>query len=426
MKAIVALLSFLTLDCHWAGAFVPSQGIIFRRSVVVTRPNYNAPTTTISNYRLQPSSTLARCPFPSILSSTKLSSSVSDSTSDEAEQENDSNRLDTILATLTSGFPFFVLGGAILALFRPSLLLWTNKGDLITLMLALVMWGTGLTLTKDDFTVVLQKELASVLVGVLCQFLIMPITAFTIGKTLLLNSSPVHGSALFLGLCLVGCSPGGTASNLVSLIAKADVALSVLLTSCSTILASIATPLLVKLLVGSTIAISGWTLCTATARVVLLPVLLGMFVNARAPKLASRISRFTPFASVVLVALICGGVVAENAPLLFSATSSGGVGLIPLIVASVLSLHTVGFLAGYLVPRKVLGFGERTSRTISIETGMQNSALAVVLARSIGAPPIASLPGAISATAHSCMGSILAAYWRGVDKRSGDEAEAGY
>ena len=97
---------------------------------------------------------------------------------------------------------------------------------------------------------------------------------------------------------------GGTASNLVSLIAKADVALSVLLTSCSTLLASIATPLLVKYLVGSTIAISGWTLCTATARVVLLPVLLGMLVNDRIPKLAERISRFTPFASAVLVALI--------------------------------------------------------------------------------------------------------------------------
>lgn len=98
-------------------------------------------------------------------------------------------------------------------------------------------------------------------------------------------------------------------------------------------------------------------------------------------------------------------------------------GLIPLIVSSVLGLHAVGFLAGYLVPRKFLGFGERTSRTISIETGMQNSALAVVLARSIGAPSIASLPGALSATAHSCMGSILAAYWRGADKR--DDAETG-
>ena len=115
---------------------------------------------------------------------------------------------------------------------------------------------------------------------------------------------------------------------------------------------------------------------------------------------------------------------AENAPLLFSTTASGGVGLIPIIVSSVLALHTVGFLAGYLVPRKFLNFGERTSRTISIETGMQNSALAVVLARSIGAPSIASLPGALSATAHSCMGSILAAYWRGADRRSDDKAEA--
>lgn len=94
-------------------------------------------------------------------------------------------------------------------------------------------------------------------------------------------------------------------------------------------------------------------------------------------------------------------------------------------MSSVLSLHAVGFLVGYLVPRKFLRFGERTSRTISIETGMQNSALAVVLARSIGAPSIAGLPGALSATAHSCMGSILAAYWRGADKRGDGEAEAG-
>jgi bile acid:Na+ symporter, BASS family len=319
-------------------------------------------------------------------------------------------RLDQILASLTSAFPFFVLGAAVLALIKPSTFLWTNKGDLITIMLASVMWGTGLTLTKEDFTVVLQKDLAAVPSGVLCQFLIMPISAFFVGRTLLLPSQP-FGSALYLGLCLVGCAPGGTASNLVSLIAKADVALSVLLTSCSTILASVVTPLLVKLLVGSTIAVSGWTLCTATAQVVLLPVMMGMIVNAQVPNLASTISRFTPFLSVILVALICGGVVAENASLLLSTSA----GLLPLIVSAVLGLHCLGFFVGYLVPKFGMKLGEKTSRTISIETGMQNSALAVVLARSIGAPTIASLPGALSATAHSCLGSILAAYWRGVD-----------
>mmetsp|Transcript_5984 Transcript_5984/g.17021 ORF Transcript_5984/g.17021 Transcript_5984/m.17021 type:complete len:432 (+) Transcript_5984:87-1382(+) len=406
---------------NWTSAFLSCRSIIQPpQRIAGPTGMFLEPTTAPPNLRLDPSFPV-RPPRSSKLTATELlASSTPDETreGDEHEIEVGSNRLDTILATLTSGFPFFVLGGAILALFRPSLFLWTNKGDLITLMLALVMWGTGLTLTKDDFTVVLKKDLAAVPVGVLCQFMVMPLTAFVIGRLLLLGSSTSHGSALFLGLCLVGCSPGGTASNLVSLIAKADVALSVLLTSCSTILASVATPLLVKLLVGSTIAISGWTLCTATARVVLLPVLFGMLVNARAPKFASYISRFTPFASVVLVAVICAGVVAENASLLFSTTSSGGARLVPLIVSSVLGLHSIGFLAGYLVPRRGLGFGERTSRTISIETGMQNSALAVVLARSIGAPSIASLPGALSATAHSCMGSILAAYWRRVDKRN--------
>lgn len=317
------------------------------------------------------------------------------------------NTLDIILGRLTSAFPLFVLGSAILGLTRPSTLLWTNRGTLISWMLASVMCGTGLTLEKKDFTKVLGEDLKAVPTGVLCQFIIMPMTALLVGRKFLLNSIP-HGESLFLGLVLVGCSPGGTASNLVALIAKADVALSVLLTSCSTIMASIVTPLLVKLLVGSTIEISGWALCEATARVVLLPVMFGMLVNAMAPNLASRVSRFTPFASVLLVSLICGGVVSQNASLFLQSTS-----LMPLIVGSVVMLHCVGFLAGYLVPRFGLKLPEISSRTISIETGMQNSALAVVLARSIGAPAVASLPGALSATAHSCLGSILAGYWHG-------------
>lgn len=344
----------------------------------------------------------------SLTSKSKLSSSASVSEDDTSSK---GNKLDSILSRLTSAFPFFVLGSAILGLTQPSTLMWTNRGTLISWMLASVMCATGLTLEKKDFTKVLGEDLAAVPAGVLCQFLIMPLTSFLVGRKLLLNSGP-HGASLFLGLCLVGCSPGGTASNLVSLIAKADVALSVLLTSCSTILASIVTPLLVKLLVGSAIEVSGWALCEATARVVLFPVMFGMFVNAQAPNLASRVSRFTPFASVLLVSLICGGVVAQNSVMFLQSSS-----LIPLIVGSVLALHCVGFLVGYLVPRWGLRFSEMTSRTISIETGMQNSALAVVLARSIGAPAVASLPGALSATAHSCLGSILAGYWH---SRQGD------
>lgn len=342
-------------------------------------------------------------------------SSISDKNDNQSNEKPVLNKLDTMLSNLTSMFPIFVLASALLATKEPSLMLWVNNGSIITIMLASVMIGMGMTLTKQDFDKVFEskKQFASVPMGVLCQFGIMPLSALIVGKYVM-KLPP----SLYLGLALVGCSPGGTASNLVSLIAKADVALSVVLTSCSTILASAVTPLLVKFLVsgGTNIHINGWTLCAATTKVVLAPILVGMSLNARLPGLCRFISRFTPFASVVLVALICGGVVSQNAVSVGGATGAG----VATALKSVLLLHSIGFLAGYLIPRKVLGFDERTSRTVSIETGMQNSALAVVLARSIpGADSLASLPGALSATVHSCLGSMLAAYWR--DRKEVDD-----
>jgi BASS family bile acid:Na+ symporter len=186
-----------------------------------------------------------------------------------------------------------------------------------------------------------------------------------------------------------------------------DRALSVLLTTCSTILASAVTPLLTKLIVGSTISVSGKSLCLATAKVVLAPVMIGVIMNEQFPKLCRWISRFTPFASVLLVSLICGGVVANNSAMI----ASGKGGVAGLVLLAVFLTHTLGFASGYSVPT-LLCFPEKTSRTIAIETGMQNSALAVVLAKSIGADPLSYLPGALSATVHSCLGSALAAYWR--------------
>ena len=294
------------------------------------------------------------------------------------------------------------------------------------------MMAMGMTLRTQDFARILRKSnksndsdetsIAAIPAGISCQYIIMPLAAFLIGSVTLLPQYP----AAFFGLVLVGCSPGGTASNLVALIAKADVALSVILTSVSTILASILTPLLVKTLVGSAVSISGWTLCKATAQVVLLPVVLGMLVREKLPKLAQVVSRYASFAGVVLVSLLCGGVVAQNASMAVGNSSK----LLWQIVASVLGLHTIGFSVGYLASKKVFGLPERVARTISIETGMQNSALAVVLARSVlGADPataslvgMACLPGALSATAHSCLGSGLAVFWRWTDRRRGRTA----
>lgn len=331
-----------------------------------------------------------------------------------------SKKIDKVLYKLTSQFPFFVMSAAIMGTYRPSTLNWLNRGPTITIMLASVMIGMGMTLSKKDFDMVFQSDqIKSVPMGVMCQFGIMPLAAYFIGKYVMkLN---IINPSLYLGLVLVGSAPGGTASNLVSLIANADVALSVVLTSCSTILASIVTPMLVKLLssAGETsiashavVSISGWALCAATAKVVLGPILIGMALNSKAPKLCQWISRFTPFASVLLVSLICGGVVAQNAA---SMAMTVGESFLNVALLSVFLLHCIGFAAGFIIPRYAFKCDERTSRTVSIETGMQNSALACVLAKSISGDPLMSLPGALSATMHSCLGSILAAYWRARD-----------
>jgi len=339
---------------------------------------------------------------------------------------NDSkNLLDRVMSTATNLFPFFVLSFAIIGLKKPNTLLWVNRGQLIPLMLSAVMMAMGMTLKTEDFTRVLsikasneqETTITAIPVGIICQYVIMPLTAFLIGSATLLPQNP----AAFLGLVLVGCSPGGTASNLVSLIAKADVALSVILTSFSTIMASVLTPVLAKTLVGSAVSISGWVLCKATAQVVLVPVALGMIIREKLPKIADFVGRFASFAGVLLVSLLCGGVVAQNAGMAVAGSSN----ILSTIVFSVLGLHGVGFALGYLASKKLFGLSEKVSRTICIETGMQNSALAVVLARSvIGNDPalasivsLACLPGAFSATVHSCLGSALAVFWRWQDRQ---------
>jgi len=367
---------------------------------------------------------------------------VKDSEETKVSSSSSSPKIASILSMLTSCFPLFVLSAAITGFKQPQLLSWVNKGQIIPIMLGAVMTFMGMTLSTKDFQNIItpskdiqhkqsSSSLSSIPIGVLCQYLIMPLSAYAIGSTLLLPSHP----AAFLGLLLVGCSPGGTASNLVSLIAKADVALSVVLTSASTLMASILTPLLVKSLIGSTVAISGKVLCKATAQVILGPIVLGMSIRKILPGLATAVGHVAPFAGVVLVSLLCGGVVAQNAALFLAGGAAGAeVALLKKIVWSVLGLHSIGFAMGYILPRKVFGLSERSARTISIETGMQNSALAVVLAKTVvstlDAPSsalmaLAMLPGAMSATAHSCLGSALAVYWRFVDGRKSAGREGG-
>lgn len=305
------------------------------------------------------------------------------------------NKTLLIFDKLTNLFPFWVVAFSGLGFFYPKSFKWFEpfiRPALISTMIAM-----GMTLTIEDFSRVL-KNWHYVLVGFIAQYSIMPLSAAFVCK--LFHLPPDLAS----GVILVGCAPGGTASNLVAMIAEADIALSVLMTAASTVAATIMTPLLVTRLAGGYVTIKSSDLVLSALSVVLMPVVLGLGINTKFPKAAGKVSGYTPFLSVLLVSFICGSVSASNSGIRLGALRNS-------LLAAIVLLHSLGFLVGYVFAR-VFQATERESRTISIETGMQNSALAVVLAQHMPNPVLSGLPGAISATCHSVLGSLLAAVWR--------------
>jgi BASS family bile acid:Na+ symporter len=219
---------------------------------------------------------------------------------------------------------------------------------------------------------------------------------------------------LAVGLILVACCPGGTASNVVTYMARANVALSVLMTMCSTFAAVLLTPMLTRLLAGTYVPVDAWKLFLDTAQVVLLPVLAGLVLRHLAPRAVRWVLPVAPSTAVITIALICASIIGQQSERILH---SGG-----RLLLAVFLLHSGGFLLGYFFAR-LLGYEETIRRTVSIEVGMQNSGLGVVLARSSFPDlPAATIPGAISATFHSVIGSILAGLWRLRPVKPGDRA----
>ncbi len=300
-----------------------------------------------------------------------------------------------LLEQLANAFPFWVAGACGLALLKPELFTWFSP--LISWGLAVVMLGMGMTLAPADFARVTSRP-GAVLAGFVAQFSIMPTAAWAIA-TLMDLPSPFA-----VGLILVGCCPGGTASNVVTYIAKADVALSVTMTTCSTLAAVILTPLLTSLLAGHLVEVDSLKLLLDTFQVVVAPVAIGIFLNRFAAAVVKQVTPAAPLVSVLAVALICGSIIGQNA----KAVQESGLSLLAAIVL----LHSVGFGVGYAFAW-VFRFPAIVARTISIETGMQNSGLGVVLAKNnFPTEPLAAVPGAISALVHSVLGSGLAGLWR--------------
>jgi BASS family bile acid:Na+ symporter len=301
-----------------------------------------------------------------------------------------------MLERLANAFPVWVLVACGLALVEPRLFTWF-RGEAIVVGLAVIMLGMGITLSIDDFARVATRP-ATVAAGFLAQFVIMPTAGWLVATMLGLDTP------FAVGLILVACCPGGTASNVVTYIARADVALSVLMTTCTTLGAVVLTPLLTKLLAGQMVEVDAWGLFFSTLQVVVLPVAAGVAINRFLPRVVRTVMPVAPLVSVITIALVCASIIGQNA----AAVRSSG----PQLLLAVVLLHAIGFAVGYLFAR-LLGYDRIVARTISIEVGMQNSGLGVVLAQKhFPAEPLTAVPCAISSVVHSVIGSLLAGWWR--------------
>ncbi len=289
-----------------------------------------------------------------------------------------------------------VLAAALLALAFPDLLAQVRP-TVISYLLGVVMFGMGLTLNLRDFKIVFSRP-KDVIIGCLAQFTVMPLLAWGLAWLFRLDE------ALALGVVLVGCSPGGTASNVITYLAKGDLALSVGMTGVSTLLAPLLTPLLTWALAGKSVDVDVVSMFMSILCVVILPIVVGLLVKWLWPKFTERATDYLPAFSSVAIAFIVAIIIAANADKLLA----GG-----LLIVFVVMLHNVcGLSLGYLIGR-LLRLAEPKKRAISIEVGMQNSGLASSLATiHFAAYPLATIPGAIFSVWHNLSGAAVAYLYR--------------
>jgi len=289
-----------------------------------------------------------------------------------------------------------VLVAALLALAFPSSL-QQIRPMVINYLLGVVMFGMGLALNIQDFKIVFSRP-KDVITGCLAQFTVMPMLAWALTRVFHLDE------ALALGVVLVGCCPGGTASNVITYLAKGDLALSVGMTSVSTLLAPFLTPLLTWALAGKSVHVDVASMFLSILWVVILPIVLGLMVKWLWPKLTEKATDYLPALSSIAIAFIVAIVIAANADKLLT----GG-----LLIVVVVMLHNIcGLGFGYLIGR-MLGLPEQKKKAISIEVGMQNSGLASSLATiHFAAYPLATIPGAIFSVWHNLSGAAIAYLYR--------------
>lgn len=295
----------------------------------------------------------------------------------------------------TNLYPVWTVAVAVLALIKPETLVWFNP--FVVTALGFVMLNMGLTLSFDDFRS-LGKMPGSVAVGFTLHYTIMPLSGWLVARWLKLDPQ------FAVGLILVASCPCGTASNLMTYLARGNLALSVCLTMFSTLLAFVMTPLWCQKLAGQLVPVSALAMSVSTLKMVVVPVMLGVIINWRLPKLVTRVVPYGQVVAVIAFLFVTGSIVAKDAD---AVRANAG-----LLAGAALLLHVLGFGLGYGAAR-LFGYPLNIARTLSIEVGMQNGGLAAALARAnISSMSLAAVPAVFSAVVQTIVGSVVATWWR--------------
>ena len=289
-------------------------------------------------------------------------------------------------------FAIWVLVAAGLAIWIPEYFTWI--GSYITILLGIVMFGMGMTLKLDDFKLILQHP-KGVIIGIVSQFVIMPLLAFALAK--IFNLPP----EIAVGVILVGCCPGGTSSNVMTFLAKGNTALSVTITSCTTLLAPFVTPALIYFLASEWLPVSFMAMFMSVIKVVLIPIILGILAQFLFRPIVEKSIDILPTVSVIAIVMIVAAVVSGSRDKILETG---------LIIFAIVILHNgLGYLIGFLVAR-LFKLKYDDQKAVSIEVGMQNSGLGAQLAMT-HFDPVSAVPSAIFSFWHNISGPILATYW---------------
>lgn len=277
----------------------------------------------------------------------------------------------------------------------------------VNILLCVIMFGMGMTLKTDDFKLILKRPV-DVLIGIISQYVCMAGLGWLVAFLLkaIGIGSPEVCAQIAVGLVLLGCVPGGTASNVMTFLAKGDVALSITITMCTTLLAPVLTPSLTLALAGQWIEVDFWNMFFSIVLVVLLPILLGIGVHGIIGEKVEKIKGGLVNMSTLCIVLVVGLCVGPNR----DQFTENGVMIVLLTVIAVTLHHLLGLAAGYGIAR-VSGFSESKTRALSLEVGLQNSGLSCTLAKTAFPGTMAVLPCVIATVVHQIIGPIVASFF---------------